>query len=70
MRMSAPPALACNSEPLVPGTRIASPNVVKITPGRRAISTHSSTLDIGNTQTGQPGPWMNSTPSWTSLSSP
>ena len=70
MRMSAPSALACSSDLRVPGTRIASPKVVKITPGRSAICTASSTRAIGSTQTGQPGPWMNSSPAGTSLSSP
>ncbi len=70
MRMSAPRALACKSEPRAPGTRIASPKVVKITSGRSAMAMHSSTRPIGRTQTGQPGPWMNSIPSCTSRSSP
>ena len=42
-----------------PGTRIASPNVVKMTFGCSAIDTQSSTRPIGSTQTGQPGPWIN-----------
>ena len=49
-------ALACSKDFRVPGTRIASPNVVKMTLSRSAISTHSSIRDMGRTQTGQPGP--------------
>ena len=43
MRTSAPAALACSRLRREPGTRIASPNVVKITSGRSAIATQSST---------------------------
>ena len=43
-----------------PGTRMASPKVVKITSGLSAMATQSSTRPIGSTQTGQPGPWISS----------
>ena len=56
MRISAPSALACIRLFRVPGTRIASPKVVKITPGCSASATHSSTRLMGKTQTGHPGP--------------
>jgi hypothetical protein len=62
--------LACNRLSFEPGTRIASPNVVKIMPGMWASATQSSTRPIGNTQTGQPGPWINSIPSGSIVSTP
>ena len=70
MRTSAPRAFAAIRLPLEPGTRIASPNVVKITSGRSASVTQSSTRPIGSTQTGQPGPCTNSIASGTSRCSP
>ena len=42
--------------PLRPGTRITSPNVVRVTAGSSASASASSTRPIGSTQTGQPGP--------------
>ena len=60
IRTSAPFALASNKEPRRPFTRMASPKVQKITPGFCAISMHTSMRPIGNTHTGQPGPWINS----------
>ena len=39
-----------------PGTRIMSPNEVKMTPGVSATAIASSTRPIGITHTGQPGP--------------
>ena len=56
MRMSAPLAMASRKDPRPPGTRIMSPNDVMITSGRSAMWMASSTLPIGMTQTGQPGP--------------
>ena len=56
MRMSAPAAVASKNEPRPPGTRIMSPNDVKITSGCSAIAIASSTRPIGMTHTGQPGP--------------
>ena len=44
-----------------PGTRIMSPNDVKITPGVSATAMASSTRPIGITHTGQPGPCTSST---------
>nr|VXZ81273.1 Uncharacterised protein [Klebsiella pneumoniae] len=41
---------------VLPGTRMASPKVQKITPGRLAISMQASMRPIGRTHTGQPGP--------------
>jgi len=58
---TAPSALACNRFPWLPGTRIMSPNDVKMTPGTRARAMASSTRPIGITHTGQPGPWTSST---------
>ncbi len=60
MRTSAPSAFAFSRLLREPGTRMASPNVVKMTSGRSASATQSSTRPIGSTQTGQPGPWTNS----------
>ena len=54
--MSVPRALASKNEPLLPGTRIMSPNDVMITSGSLARAIASSTRPIGITQTGQPGP--------------
>src|SRR6516225_5366103 len=51
MRTSAPSLLACKRLFLDPGTRMASPNVVRITPGISASLTQSSTRPIGSTQT-------------------
>ena len=56
IRMSVPRALASKNEPLLPGTRIMSPNEVMITSGSAASAIASSTRPIGITQTGQPGP--------------
>ena len=50
----------------LPGTRIMSPKVVKITSGWRAIAIASSMRPIGITHTGQPGPCTSSTPSGSS----
>ena len=61
MRMSAPLAFASKKLRSDPGTRIMSPKQVKITPSRSAIAIPSSTLPIGITQTGHPGPWTSST---------
>ena len=60
MRTSAPSALACSRLFFEPGTRMASPKVVKMTSGRSASDTQSSTTPIGSTHTGQPGPCTNS----------
>ena len=61
-RTSAPPRLGlaagCRRSP---GTRIMSPNDVKITPGVLATAMASSTRPIGITHTGQPGPCTSST---------
>ena len=62
-RTSAPRALASSSVPLLPGTRIMSPNDVKITLGCSATAMASSTRPMGITHTGHPGPWISSTPS-------
>ena len=70
MRTSAPSAFAFIRLLRDPGTRMASPKVVKITPGRSASQTQSSTRPIGRTQTGQPGPWTNSIASGTSRCRP
>ena len=61
MRMSAPSALASSSEPSEPGIRIMSPKQVKITLSWWASAMPSSTLPIGITHTGQPGPCTSST---------
>src|SRR5580658_1997822 len=58
---SAPSAFALSRLPLLPGTRIMSPKEVKMTPGSLATEMASSTRPMGITQTGQPGPWTNST---------
>ena len=63
IRMSVPWALASKNEPLLPGTRIMSPNDVMITSGFEARCMASSTRPIGMTQTGQPGPCTSSTDS-------
>jgi hypothetical protein len=55
--MSASWALASKKAPLLPGTRIMSPNEVMITSGCLAMKMASSTRPMGITQTGQPGPW-------------
>ena len=55
-RTSAPSALALSRLPRLPGTRIMSPNEVKMTPGSLATAMASSTRPIGMTHTGQPGP--------------
>ena len=62
-RTSAPRAFASIRLPLEPGTRIMSPNVVKMTPGCSASHIASSTRPIGITHTGQPGPCTSSTDS-------
>ena len=54
----------------VPGTRSMSPKEQKITSGREAISRALSMTSSGVTQTGQPGPWINSTSSGRSWSMP
>ena len=51
MRMSVPEALASKNDPLLPGTRIMSPNDVMITSGRAARCMASSTRPIGITHT-------------------
>ena len=57
LRMSVPAALASKKEPLLPGTRIMSPNDVMITSGSDARAMASSTSPIGITHaTGRPGP--------------
>src|ERR1019366_1818880 len=56
MRMSVPAAFASKNEPLLPGTRIMSPNDVMITSGCAARCMASSTRPIGMTHTGHPGP--------------
>ena len=56
IRMSVPLALASKNDPLLPGTRIMSPNEVMMTSGSAASAMASSTRPIGITQTGQPGP--------------
>ena len=53
-----------------PGTRMASPKVVKITPGVSASATQSSTRPMGNTHTGQPGPCTSSIASGSMVSIP
>ena len=58
--MSVPLALASKNEPLLPGTRIMSPNDVMITSGAAARCIASSTRPIGITHTGQPGPCTSS----------
>ena len=47
-----------------------SPKEQKITFGRRAISSALSIISSGVTHTGQPGPWISSTPSGSSWSMP
>src|SRR6478752_159503 len=70
MRTSAPSAFACKRLFLEPGTRMASPKVVKITPGVSASATQSSTRPMGNTHTGQPGPCTSSMASGSMVSIP
>ena len=60
-RTSAPRAFAPSRLPFEPGTRIMSPNEVKITPGASATAMASSIRPIGMTHTGQPGPCTSST---------
>ena len=60
-RTSAPRALAPSRFPSLPGTRIMSPNDVKVTPGVSATAMASSMRPMGMTQTGQPGPCTSST---------
>ena len=69
-RTSAPRALAPSRFPLLPGTRIMSPNDVKMTPGVSAMAIASSTRPIGITHTGQPGPCTSSTSSGSTCSMP
>ena len=54
--MSAPAAFESKNDPRPPGTRIMSPNEVRITSSCSAIAIASSTRPIGITHTGQPGP--------------
>ena len=56
IRMSVPCALASKNDPVLPGTRIMSPNEVMMVSGCAASAIASSTRPIGMTQTGQPGP--------------
>ena len=56
IRMSVPAALASKKDPLLPGTRIMSPNEVMITSSAVARCIASSTRPIGITHTGHPGP--------------
>ena len=56
IRMSVPAALASKNDPLLPGTRIMSPNEVMMVSGSAASAMASSTRPIGITHTGQPGP--------------
>ena len=56
MRISAPRALYSRGLPLVPGTRIMSPNPAKITSGCSVMNNPSSMRPMGSTHTGQPGP--------------
>ncbi len=59
---TSPPSLRTrNRSRPVPGTRSMSPKEQKITSGREAISSALSITSSGVTQTGQPGPWINST---------
>ena len=69
-RTSAPRALASIRLPFDPGTRIMSPNVVKMTPGCSASHIASSTRPIGITHTGHPGPCTSSTASGSRCSIP
>ena len=69
-RTSAPRALASSRLPVLPGTRIMSPNDVKITPSVSATAIASSTRPIGITHTGQPGPCTSSTVSGSTCSIP
>ena len=55
-----PRALCSSGLPCVPGTRIISPNAVKMTFGSFAMERPSSIRPIGSTHTGQPGPWTSS----------
>ena len=70
MRTSPPALLMRNRSVDEPGTRIMSPNEQKMTSGRAAIASARSIVSRGVTQTGQPGPWMSSTPSGSSWSMP
>jgi len=47
-----------------------SPNEQKMTSSRAAISSARSIISSGVTQTGHPGPWMNSTAPSSSWSMP
>jgi hypothetical protein len=47
-----------------------SPNEQKMTPGSAAMARALSMISSGVTQTGQPGPWIISTPSGRSWSMP
>ena len=69
-RTSAPSALALSRLPCLPGTRIMSPNEVKMTPGCLATQMASSTRPMGITQTGQPGPCTSSTEGGSTCSMP
>ena len=69
-RTSAPRAFASSRFPVLPGTRIMSPNEVKITPSVWATAIASSTRPIGITHTGQPGPCTSSTESGSTCSIP
>ena len=60
-RISAPSALASIRFFFAPGTLIVSPKVTKITLDFPANSIASSIFPFGIIQTGQPGPWINST---------
>ena len=62
--------LTRNRSPSEPGTRIMSPNEQKMTSGRAAIASARSIVSSGVTHTGQPGPWISSTPSGSSWSMP
>jgi hypothetical protein len=56
MRTSPPLAFTESKSVVLPGTRSMSPNEVKMTSGRAAISSALSIISSGVTQTGQPGP--------------
>ena len=61
MRIFAPFSLAPARLIFVPGTRTRSPNVQIVTPFSSASQIASSINPTGVTQTGQPGPEINST---------
>lgn len=63
MRTSRPAACSLSSEDELPGTRVMSPNVVRITFSTRARAITASMSRLAVTHTGQPGPLASLQPS-------